>query len=68
MKHINITYHMEKPGEVVESAATLPMNDHFAELVLRWGPENIPEIECILRMMAEIQGYTYCGACCPEEV
>lgn len=33
MKHINITYHMEKPGEVAESAATLPRNDHFAELV-----------------------------------
>ena len=27
MKHINITYHMEKPGEVTESCVTLPMTD-----------------------------------------
>ena len=34
MTKINISYHMEQPGEVAESAITLPMEDEVAASIL----------------------------------
>ena len=31
MKRINITYRMEKPGEIAESCITIPMTDDIAD-------------------------------------
>lgn len=75
MKHINITYHMEKPDEVAESCITLPMTDDIADDIL-WMGENSTylgtghngEVRRLLESLAAIQGYKYIGACCPQEV
>lgn len=75
MKRINITYHMEKPGEVAESCITLPMMDDIADDIL-WMGENSTylgsghngEVRRLLESLAAIQGYKYTDACCPREV
>lgn len=75
MKRISITYHMEIPGEVVESCITLPMMDDIADDIL-WMEENSTylgtghngEVRRLLESLAAIQGYKYTGACCLREV
>ena len=75
MKHINITYHMEKPGEVAESCITLPMMDDIADDIM-WMEENSTylgtghngTVRRLLESLATLQGYTFIGACCPKEV
>lgn len=75
MKKINLTYHMEKPGEIAESCITLPMEDAVAEDILaneersqHLNPMLNGDVYRLLRSLAAIQGYEYTGACCPEEV
>lgn len=75
MKRINITYRMEKPGEVAESCITLPMTDDIADDIL-WmeegstylGTGHNGTVRRLLENLAAIQGYTFTGACCPKEV
>lgn len=75
MKRINITYRMEKPGEVAESCITLPMTDDIADDIL-WmeegstylGTGHNGTVRRLLENLAAIQGYTFTRACCPKEV
>lgn len=74
MKRIRITYHMEKPGEVSESCITIPMTDDIADDIL-WMQESSTYlgvghngvVRRLLENLAEVQGYTFIGACCPRE-
>lgn len=70
MKHINITYHMEKQGEVNESCITLPMTNDIlwmGENSTYLGTGHNGEVRRLLESLASIQGYKYIGACCPQE-
>lgn len=69
MKHINITYHMEKANEIAETCITLPMEDKVAEDILANGsdsrylnPACLGEVYRALKAISSMQGYSYGGA------
>lgn len=75
MRHINITYYMERFNEISESCITLPMTDDIADDILWMGADSTylgkghnGEVRQLLESLAAIQGYKYTGACCPREV
>lgn len=71
MKHVCITYHMERKNEVAETCITLPMDDSVAAMLLtNQGDyfqlmEGAP-LDVLLRELSKLQGYTYAGFCCAE--
>lgn len=83
MKHLCITYHMEKNHgtasrpkmETAETCITLPMQDHIADDILKNGEDSqymsrmaVGYVTAILSELSEIQGYHYSGFCSAEEV
>lgn len=73
MKHLSITYHMTKPGEIAETCITLPMEEKIADEILEKGDRSIHleaaangEVYRALRSISSIQGYEYAGFCCAE--
>lgn len=73
MKHICITYHMRKPGEIAETCITLPMEEKIADDILEKGDRSIHlepaangEIYRALRSISSIQGYEYACFRCAE--
>ena len=76
MRHLCITYHMSKPGEVAETCITLPMEDDAAREILRFQDEvesmkqdymSVATLEKLLQSMARLQGYERAEFCRAEE-
>lgn len=76
MKHLCITYHMSKPGEVAETCITLPMEDYAAGEIMEFQDELqsmkkhflfVAALEKILQSMARLQGYEKAEFCSAEE-
>ena len=76
MRHLCITYHMSKPGEVAETCITLQMEDDAAREILRFQDEvesmkqdymSVAALEKLLQSMAKLQGYEKAEFCCAEE-
>lgn len=71
MKHLCITYHMEKPNEneIAESCITLPMTEEIAADVMEHQESsfNIPIIENILTRLAKLQGYQGASFTCAHD-
>ena len=72
MKHISITYHMSREGEIAETCIILPMEDQIASDILEHQEESrhVREDGCgtiavrtILTCLAELQGYTDASFC-----
>lgn len=77
MKHISITYHMSREGEIAETCIILPMEDQIASDILEHQEESrhVREDGCgtiavrtILTCLAELQGYTDASFCMATEV
>lgn len=77
MKHVCITYHMNRPGEVAETCITLPLDDAIADDLLahqessayvqghkRFTRLSIP---ALLSQLTALQGYDTADFCCAEE-
>lgn len=76
MRHLCITYHMSKPGEVAETCITLPMEDCAAREIMEFQDEiqsmkqntmSVAALEKLLQSMARLQGYEIAEFCCAEE-
>ena len=72
MKHLCITYHMERPNEIAETCITLPMLDEVAADILARCDDSPymasgGAVNTILEQLAEIQGYTLLGVCMARE-
>ena len=76
MKYLCITYHVEKPHEVVENCITLPMEAEVTEDILKHQEESqyvcqgnfsITPIRTILNQFAEFQGYQGAGFTCAHD-
>lgn len=72
MKHICITYHMERPNEIAETCISLPMLDEVAADILAHCDDSpymasAGAVNTILEQLAEIQGYTLLGVCMARE-
>lgn len=68
MKHLCITYHMERPSEIAESCITLPMESAVADDLMAHGDDSLymapgGAISTILERLSEVQGYTFIGVC-----
>ena len=68
MKHISITYHMSREGEIAETCIILPMEDQIASDILEHqdGCGTIA-VRTILTCLAELQGYTDASFCMAME-
>ena len=77
MKHVCITYHMNRPGEVAETCTTIALDDAIAKDLLK-NQENSayvvaprshkrPSIPALLNQLAALQGYDRATFCCAEE-
>lgn len=77
MKHVCITYHMNRPGEVAETCIALPLDDAIADDLLahqersayvqghkRFTRLSIP---ALLNQLAALQGYDRATFCCADE-
>lgn len=72
MKHLCITYHMERRNEIAETCITLPMLDEVAADILARCDDSPymasgGAVNTILEQLAEIQGYTLLGVCMARE-
>lgn len=76
MKHLCITYHMSKPGEIAETCITLPMEDYAAGEIMEFQDEiqsmkqntmSVAALEKLLQSMARLQGYEKAEFCSAEE-
>ena len=76
MKHISITYHMSREGEIAETCIILPMEDQIASDILEHQEKSrhVREDGCgtiavrtILTCPAELQGYTDASFCMAME-
>ena len=76
MKHLCITYHMSKPGEVAETCITLPMEDYAAGEIMEFQDELqsmkkhslfVAALEKLLQTMSKLQGYETVEFCSAEE-
>lgn len=74
MKHVCITYHMNRPGEVAETCITLPLDDAIADDLLTHQESSAyvqghkrPPIPALLHQLAALQGYDTADFCCAEE-
>lgn len=77
MKHVCITYHMTRLGEVAETCLTLPLDDAIADDLLAHqersayvqGSERFSRlsIPSLLHQLAALQGYDSAIFCCAEE-
>lgn len=72
MKHLNITYHMNKPHEIAESCITIPMKAEIAADITehqeesRYIQQSAP-IKVILNQLAKLQGYQGASFCCARD-
>lgn len=76
MKHLCITYHMERPNEIAESCITIPVVASIAAEIMehqeespyiRKGIFSNPPIKAILDQLAVIQGYQSAGFTCAHD-
>ncbi len=64
MEHLNVTYHMSRPGELAESCIRLPVTPELVASMLAGGHSAV--IDAVLLLLAELQGYEGATYCCCE--
>ena len=69
MKHVCLTYHMNRAGMDAETCITLPMTEDNAQDLIANGEDSVVyrgNIAGILQRLATIQGYNTASFCTAE--
>lgn len=71
MKHVCITYHMKREGEIAETCITIPMEDMKADALLKNAEDDLSlqdgaTLDVLLKKLSILQGYQFCGFCMAE--